>query len=153
MRPPAGEDVALVFAARRSAARRLGVALLAVGFVLPLGGCQVAKVRVRPPAFGSGNVDGIWFWRLEGSRYERICRFDLSDAYFSGGREVVDYTQTCLDGRQGAPWQAVVERLPTNAQTVTLELTFRRGQTTVAHRASAFNQEGESALSSSMLSL
>jgi hypothetical protein len=136
-----------------SGSRLVVFALAAAMLVAPLTGCNVSKVRVRLPAFGTGNVDGVWFWRLEGSSYKRICRFDLSDSYFSGGREVVDYQQTCLDGRQGAPWQAVVERLPTNPQTVTLALTYRRSGAATSHRATAFNQSGESALSTAALSL
>jgi hypothetical protein len=128
-------------------------AIAAALLIAPLTGCNVSKVRVRLPAFGTGNVDGLWFWRLEGSSYKRICRFDLSHAYFSGGREVVDYSQSCLDGRQGAPWQAVVERLPTNPQTVTLELQYRRSGAATSHRATTFNQRGESALSTAALSL
>lgn len=135
------------------AARAIAIALAAASFALPLAGCEVLTVRVRLPAFGSGNVDGIWFWRLEGGSYRRICRFDLSDSYVSGGREVVDYAQTCLDGRQGAPWQAVVERLPNDPQTVTLALSYRRSSQGATHRATAFNQDGESALSASTLLL
>ncbi|MEB2343594.1 MAG: hypothetical protein OZ948_02510 [Deltaproteobacteria bacterium] len=118
----------------------------------PLSGCDTAPVRVRLTHFGSGNVDGLWFWRLQGGTYQRVCRIDLSDPYVSGGAEVVDYRQTCLDGRSSsAPWQAAVERV--GSQTVELRLTYRRAGTLAAHRASAFNQHGESALSSASLSL
>lgn len=123
--------------------------------VVPLGGCNTSQVRVRLPGFANGNTDGIWFWRLEGSTYKRICRFDLSNAYVSGGKEVVDYQQSCLDSRPAsAPWQATVERLPGDTQTVTLVLTYQRaGTATAPHRASAFNPAGESALSTGTLGL
>jgi hypothetical protein len=126
------------------------VALLSV----PLTGCDTAPLRVRLTDFGNGNVDGLWFWRLQSGSYHRICRIDLSNAYVSGGKEVVDYKQTCLDGRSSsAPWQAIVKRSSSNPKFVELAITYRRAGTLAAHRASAFNQEGESALSSTALSL
>lgn len=135
---PGSRVVVLVFAA----------ALLAA----PLTGCDTAPVRVRLANFGSGNVDGLWFFRLQSGTYQRICRIDLSNPYVSGGTEVVDYQQVCLDGRaSSAPWQAVVERV--TAQTVELRFVYRRAGQPVAHRASAFNQHGESALSSVSLRL
>jgi len=127
----------------------LAAALLA----LPLTGCNTAQVRVQLVSFGNGNADGLWFWRLENGSYRRICRIDLSNTYFSGGAEVVNYKQTCLDGRSAsAPWQATVKRLA-NPVNVELTLTYRRAGTLVAHRASAFNQDGESALSTASLQL
>jgi len=140
----------------KSGSRTVVLALAAALLAVPLGGCDIAQIRVRLPAFASGNVDGIWLWRLASGGYQRICRYDLSNAYFSGGREVVDYRETCLDGRNATPlWQATVERLPGDPQTVTLALVHRRGATTTGspHRASAFNASGESALSTGWLAL
>jgi hypothetical protein len=127
----------------------LGVALLAA----PLTGCNTSKVRVRLDGFANGTVDGLWFWRLENGSYRRICRIDLSNPYFSGGAEVVDYKQTCVDGRSASvPWQAEIKRL-SNSQNVEITLTYRRAGQLTAHRASAFNQYGESALSSASVQL
>lgn len=138
----------------RSGTRAVVFAFAAALLAAPLTGCNTAPVRVRLANFGSGNVDGLWFWRMQAGKYQRICRINLSNAYFSGGAEVVDYRQTCLDGRSSsAPWQALVKRSPSNPQTVELTLTYRRAGSAVAHRASAFNQEGESALSNASLQL
>ena len=132
----------------------LALSLALALLVAPITGCQLSTVRVQLPLFGSGDVDGIWLWRLGAASYERVCRFDLSDAYLSGGREVVTYRQTCLDGRPAsARWQATVERLPSNPSTVTLVLIHQQFGAVTPHRASAFNEAGESALSTSTLAL
>jgi hypothetical protein len=130
-------------------------AIAAVLLTMPLTGCEITKVRVRLPAFGSGTVDGLWFWRQQKTGgYKRVCRLDLSNSYFSGGREVVNYKQTCVDGRHSsAPWQAIVRRKSGDPKTVTLEFSYRLAGSPAAHRASAFNQHGESALSSASLRL
>lgn len=128
--------------------------LVAAALLLtPTMACNPKTIRVQLPAFGSGDVDGIWLWRLESSGYQRACRFDLSNPYLSGGREVVDYRQICADGRSSAAWQATVERLPSNPATVTLALLFQPVGALAPHRATSFNAAGESVLSSSMLSL
>jgi hypothetical protein len=128
----------------------LALALL----VAPITGCQTSTIRVQLPLFRSGDVDGIWLWRLEAAGYERVCRFDISDAYLSGGREVVTYLQTCLDGRPAsAQWQATVERLPSSPNTVTVVLLYQPFGAVATHSASAFNRAGESALSTSTLTL
>lgn len=136
----------------RSGSRAVVLVLAAALLTAPLTGCDTVPVRVRLASFGSGNVDGLWLWRLQSGTYQRICRIDLSNPYVSGGTEVLDYRQTCLDGRSSsAPWQAVVERV--SSQTVELRFTYRRAGPFAAHRASAFNQHGESALSSASLNL
>jgi len=132
----------------------LALSLALALLVAPITGCQPSTVRVQLPLFRSGEVDGIWLWRLGAAGYERVCRFDLSDAYLSGGREVVTYLQTCLDGRPAsAQWQATVERLPSDPSTVTLVLLHQPFGAVATHRASAFNGAGESALSTSTLAL
>ena len=122
--------------------------------VAPLTGCQASSVRVRLLAFANGDVDGLWFWQNVDGTYKRACRFDFSNVYVSGGREVVDYTQTCTNGVKGAPWQATVERNTSNWATVDLRLSYRpAGDKKRQHRASAFNRSGESGLSSASILL
>jgi hypothetical protein len=135
-----------------SATRAIVFTLAAALLSVPLTGCNTSHVRVRLLSFGNGNTDGLWFWRLENGSYRRICRVNLSNPYLSGGVEVVDYQQTCNDGRTSAPWQATVKRL-SNPANVELTLTYRRGGSPAAHRASAFNQNGESPLSTTSLQL
>lgn len=133
----------------RVASLVLGVALLGA----PLTGCNTSQVRVRLNGFANGKVDGLWFWRLENGSYRRICRIDLSNPYFTGGTEVVDYKQTCVDGRSASvPWRAQIKRL-SDSQNVEITLTYRRAGQLTAHKASAFNQDGESALSSTSVQL
>lgn len=137
----------------QSGSRAIVFALAAALLAVPLTGCSTSQVRVRLASFGNGNTDGLWFWRLENGSYKRICRINFSNTYVSGGAEVVDYKQTCVDGRSAsAPWQATVKRL-SNPSNVELTITYRRAGTLVAHRASSFNQNGESALSTTALQL
>lgn len=138
----------------RSRAVVLAIAVSLLG--TPLTGCTSAKLRVVLPDFRDGrDIVGLWFFRLEGGTYKRICRFVLSDPYFSDGVEVVDYSQICRDGRKAAPWQAVVERSRGNPAHVRLELIYRRNanEPKVPHRATAFNEVGESALSTTSIAL
>lgn len=134
--------------------RLVVIAVMLALLVAPLTACNPSKVRVRLRAFATGNVDGIWFWRYVNGAYQRSCRFDFSDIYVSGGREVVDYRQSCVNGTQGAPWQAAVERNTSNPDTIDLVLTYRPVTSKkVAHRASAFSRAGESGLSSASILL
>lgn len=138
----------------RSRAVVLAIAVSLLGTSLT--GCTNAKLRVALLGFGNGRgIAGLWFFRLEGGTYKRICRFDISDPYLSDGVEVVDYSQTCLDGRKAAPWQAVVQRAPSNPANVWLDLVYRRNadEAKAPHRATAFNEFGESPLSASGLAL
>lgn len=139
----------------RIGSRAVVLAFAAALLVAPLTGCTTLKVTVRLPGFANGSVDGLWFWRLEGGSYKRKCRINLSNPFVSGGREVVNYTQSCVGGgATSAPWQAVVQRQSSNPTTVTLVLVYRRGGSAAApHRASAFNTSGESALSTASLSI
>lgn len=129
------------------------VAALAL-LVAPVTGCDARVLKVRLPGFGSGAIDGIWLWRLESGSYRRVCRFDLSDPYLSGDREVLVFWQSCSDGRpESQPWQATVERLSSDPSTVTLALLYQANGPLTPHRATSFNAAGESALSSTSLSL
>jgi hypothetical protein len=136
-----------------SGTRVIVFALAAALLAVPLTGCNTSQVRVRLLSFGNGNTDGLWFWRLENGSYRRICRINLSNPYVSGGVEIVDYRQNCVDGRStSVPWQARVRRLA-NPANVELTFTYVRGGAVAAHRATAFNQDGESPLSSTSLQL
>lgn len=129
------------------------VVLLAL-FSVPLMGCEPFSVRVQLAGFGNGSTDGLWLWKQSGESFVRQCRIDISDPFFSGGREVVSYVQSCADGRAtGLPWIANVERLPSVPTTVRLEFVYQRSGAPAKHRASAFNAAGESPLSKSTLML
>jgi hypothetical protein len=121
---------------------------------VPLMACKPFSVHVQLAGFGAGATDGLWLWKKSGESFVRQCRIDISDPYFSGGREVVSYLQSCVDGRtQSIPWIANVERLPSIPTTVRLEIVYQRAGATAKHRASAFNAAGESPLSKSTLML
>ena len=122
---------------------------------LPLLACDSVAVRVELSDFGTGATDGIWLWRSSGASYVRQCRIDISNSFFSGGREVVSYLQSCPDGASSTvEWLANVERPPGDPATVQLVLVYRRsGGSAVPHRATAFNAQGESSLSDSSLML
>jgi len=138
-----------------SRARLVVVAISFAMLTAPVTGCQPSSVRVRLRAFANGDIDGLWFWQNVDGTYKRACRFDFSNVYKSGGREVVDYQQSCVNGAKGAPWQATVERNTSDWATVDLVLTYRPvgGGKKRAHRASAFNRSGESGLSSQSIML
>jgi hypothetical protein len=111
-------------------------------------------LKIQLPGFAAGAIDGVWMWRLVSGGYERVCRIDISDPYFEGGTEIVQYQQTCSDGRPAAaPWYAAVTRLAGDPGTVTLTLMFVRNGVPVTHKASSFNSYGESALSASTVQL
>lgn len=130
------------------------VAVMLVLCAVPLMGCEPFAVRVQLAGFGAGETDGLWLWKKSGGSFVRQCRIDISTPYFSGGREVVSYVQSCLDGRpQSVPWVANVKRLPSIPTTVRLEIVYQRSGPTAEHRASAFNAAGESPLSKSTLML
>ena len=121
---------------------------------VPLVACKPFTLRVELAAFGTGATDGLWVWKSSGTSYVRQCRIDISDPFVSGGREVVSSLQSCLDGRpQSVPWLADVERLPAKPSTVRLVLVYQRAGAVAPHRASAFNEAGESLRSSTSLML
>jgi hypothetical protein len=149
VRPVLDREGEIVVSGTRAIVLALAVALLAV----PLTGCNTAKVSVRLLSFGNGNTDGLWFWRLENGSYKRICRIVLGNPYVSGGVEVVNYQQSCVDGRSSTvAWQATVKRL-SNPANVELTFTYQRAGSPTTHRATAYNADGESPLSSTTLKL
>lgn len=134
--------------------RWIRVSVLLALCALPLVGCKPFTMRVELPAFGTGATDGLWLWKVSGFYYSRQCRIDISDPYVSGGREVVSYLQSCLDGRPtSVHWVANVERQPSDPSTVQLVLVFQRAGAEALHRATAFNEAGESGFSSTALKL
>lgn len=121
---------------------------------VPLVAGKPFTLRVELAAFGTGATDGLWLWKSSGTSYVRKCRIDISDPFVSGGREVVSSLQSCPDGRpQSVPWLADVERLPGKPSTVRLALVDQRAGTVAPHRATAFNEAGESLLSNTSLML
>lgn len=110
--------------------------------------CTAGSVRVELGDFGLGETDGIWLWKAEGTSFVRQCRIDISDPFLQDGREVVSYLQSCLDDRpESVEWLADVERQPDDSATVQLVLLYQRYGHQVPHRATAFNNAGESVLS------
>ncbi len=129
-------------------------AVMLVLCAVPLMACKPSSVRVQLAGFGAGATDGLWLWKLSGTSFARQCRIDISDPFFSGGREVVSYLQSCLDDRpQSIPWLAEVQRLKSVPSTVRLVFVYQRSGAATPHRASAFNASGESSLSKSTLML
>jgi hypothetical protein len=116
--------------------------------------CTAASVRVELGHFGLGTTDGIWLWKAEGTSYVRLCRIDISDPFVQNGREVVSYLQSCLDDRpESVEWLADVERQPDDSATVQLVLLYQRYGNRIPHRATAFNDAGESVLSTASVLL
>jgi hypothetical protein len=134
--------------------RSLGLVVVAAVLGSFVTSCQANTIKVRLRDFGNGNVDGLWLWRQNGSAYQRVCRIDVSNPFVAGGQEQVEYQQTCLDGRPSSPaWRASVKRLATNPTNATLTFLYQRFGAQAMHRASAFNRWGESARSSTTLTL
>jgi hypothetical protein len=139
---------------RTSRARaRLVFTLLALSFL----GCRAPEeIHIRLPGFGGGAINGIWLWKLTPAGFVRACRFDISDPSIKGGKEMVSYQQSCVDGRpqpQGLVWQAQVTRLARSPSTAELVLSYLPAGAQAIFKASAFNSAGESALSSANLIL
>ena len=91
--------------------------ILALTLLLfPLVGCEPKQVWLELPAFGSGDVDGVWLWRLSESTagYERTCRITLDDPKHVNGLEQLGYRQECV--AEDAP----VELAPRSSATRTI---------------------------------
>jgi hypothetical protein len=124
--------------------------------LLLVAGCTLKPVHIQLVAFGNGDVDGIWLWRLQDSgQYARLCHFEISNPYPQNGVEVISYDQSCSDGSPpGSPMQAEVVRLAGSPDTVNLRLEYQPGSRSIGtYRASAYNTSGESGLSSAKIQL
>ena len=124
--------------------------------LLLVGGCTPRTVHLTLVDFASGDVDGIWLWRQQANgEYARRCLFALSDPDLQSGVEVLYYVRICEgDAAPSSPMQAEIARNAGVPDRVTLRLEYRSGSATIGtYRASAFNDSGESALSSESVRL
>jgi len=135
---------------RRWRAQRLVASALVL---LPMSGCATSWLTIEIPGFG--NVQGIWLWRLseESGLYEREGRVEISPAYQSPDGEQVDYVESCANGPIGKAHPAALARSASDPTDVTLEVVYVScdglGGT---YKVSAYNQLGESGLSTTMVS-
>jgi hypothetical protein len=120
-------------------------------------GCKTRAVTMEIPGFGNANIEGVWLWRLSEStgQYTRACRLELYDPELdASGDEVVPYFQVCdTPGEIGMDLKAAISRLPTDPDTIVLTMWYFRYRDAGLFKASSYNSEGESALSSTTLSL
>ena len=145
---PVTEDRVVQRSIRRS--------ILALTLLLfPLVGCETKEVWVELPAFGSGDVDGVWLWRLSEmtDTYERACRITLDDPADVNGQESLGYVQDCDDEHAGVQLSATLERDPNNPEAVTLGLWYMRWEDPGVYKVSSYGEDGESALSETTLDL
>jgi hypothetical protein len=139
--------------------RSTNLSRVALAFVLLLlsFGCETRAVRMEIPAFGNGNVDGVWLWRrVEGTgNYKRACRLELDAPQLDeAGTEVLSYLQVCdTPGQVGMNLKATIDRLPDEPSTIVVTMWYFRFAQPGQFKASAYNAAGESALSSAALSL
>ena len=134
---------------QRSAPRALALALVLLSIPV-FSGCTMKQLPIKLVGFGSGNVDGIWLWRLSAGTYARACRVNFSNSYFRQGVEYVSYDEYCLSGDYTkATLEAEVVRSSSDPTSATLQLTLQLPEAASTYRASAFNSAGESPLSSS----
>lgn len=130
--------------------------ILALTLLLfPLVGCETKEVWLELPAFGSGDVDGVWLWRLSESSetYERACRITLEDPEDVNGQEQLGYIQDCDAEHVGIQLRAALERNPNNPEAVTLGIWYMRWEDPGVYKVSSYGEEGESALSETTLDL
>jgi hypothetical protein len=136
---------------------RTGLAAAVLFALGSLTGCKTVPITVQLPGYGSGNVQGIWLWRLSSStgQYERACRIDFSAFPASKkGQEQLGYEQTCPNPDDfGMPLHAVVSRSAADPTTITVTLYYLRWVDAGIFKASAYNSSGESTLSASSLDL
>ena len=138
--------------------RRMGVrgAVLALALLAaPMLGCEAKTIKVQLPGFNNGTVDGIWLWKQIDGQWRRVCRIDFTDRRMTHRGETLYYVQNCIDGeeKRGLVLPAAVERMPGNPGTITVDLWYLRYEDGGTYRASAFNESGESTLSSTSVVL
>ncbi|MDJ0869673.1 MAG: hypothetical protein QNK03_26470 [Myxococcota bacterium] len=136
--------------------RSLVRAALVVALVLPLVGCETKKLSIAVQAFGDGNVDGIWLWRLDetSGEYLRVCDLRFTDSYVGeDGREYLGYRQHCPGGSPGVDLRASFVRDDQSPDTIGIEIYYMRWEETGTYRATAYNAGGESVLSPSSVQI
>jgi hypothetical protein len=136
--------------------RALRGAVLALALLsTPLLGCEVKPIQIQLPGYGSGNIDGIWLWKRVAGTWTRVCRIDFEDHRLTADGEVLLYVQNCVNGRvrRGLVLPSPVDRASEAPTTVTLDLYYFRYEDPGDYRATAFNEAGESSLSSTSLPL
>ena len=139
--------------------RSTSLSRVALAFVLLLlsFGCETRAVKMEIPAFGNGNVDGVWLWRrVEATgKYKRACRLELDAPQLgAAGTEELSYLQVCdTPGQAGMNLKATISRLPDDPSTIVVTMWYFRFEQPGQFKASAYNAAGESALSAAALSL
>ena len=132
------------------------VALASV-FLLLSFGCDTRADTMEIPGYGNGNVDGVWLWRLAEATgtYRRACRFELDATQLDAtATEVLPYLQVCTTpGQIGLNLRATISRLPADPSTIVVTMWYFRYEAAGQFKASSYNAAGESALSSTTLSL
>jgi hypothetical protein len=136
---------------RRNRLRSIVAALALLS--LPMLGCEVASLSVQLPGYGNGAVDGLWLWKQVGGQWTRVCRIDFEDRRLTEKGEMLWYVQNCINGkvRRGVLFASPVERPAGDA--IAIDLIYLRYESSGQYRATAFNQFGESALSSTSVPL
>jgi hypothetical protein len=118
-------------------------------------GCEARSLRVQLPGFAGGTIDGIWLWKQISGQWTRVCRIDFEDYRITQSGEQISYVQNCINGvaARALVFPTPVERVPGSTTTVEIELVYLRYEAPGSYRATAFNEAGESALSSTSLPL
>lgn len=128
---------------------RIVCALAALLLLPSLTGCEMRSVTVRIADFDSNAVEGVRFWRLD----------EVVGSFLPGGSllfgepvidrdlELVSYDVIDPEGTVMTTLTAQVIRDPANPDTVTLDLSYARGEAPGWFKISSFNAAGDSALS------
>lgn len=139
---------------RRRSLRGLVVVFSLLSMPL-LAGCEVRTLQIELPGFASGEVDGIWLWKQSAGQWRRVCRIDFENHRITARGEEISYVQNCINGAttRGLLFPTTVRRLPQAPTTIQLEMVYLRYEGPGTYRATAFNESGESPLSSTSLTL
>lgn len=130
----------------------LGLLILAT---VPVGGCTLALCTISIPDFSSKSVDGVWLWRLSATTgtYARDTRFVFADTVLQQAGEMMEYQSAAADGSKPISLTATLVRDPKNPDRVTLQLVFSRTEDAGYYRASTYNVNGDSPLSTEIVPL
>jgi hypothetical protein len=134
---------------------RLPMIVLALLFAaVPMMGCEPKEITFALPGFGSGNIDGLWLWRLGSTgQYERVCKLQLADPQTTpSGTELLPYLQVCdAPDEVGLNMTAKITRLSGDPTTIVVKLWYFRFADAGQFKASSYNSAGESPLSAQTL--